>query len=276
MFAPLGAPYPVDRRRKPRIRLGQLGIDTCSRAELLDEVLDHALHGDRTHQMVTANAQFYVLAEKDARFRDCLQRAEYSCADGMPVVWACHRLGHMQVPRIAGVDFIEDICRKGSTKGLRVFLLGGIPGTAKAAAAVLAARYPGIVIAGISCPRFHFEKSPDTLQTVLDEVAAARPHVIFVALGAPKQEFFIDEHIRPLRVPIAVGIGGSFEIISGALTRAPQWMQQAGLEWLFRLRQEPRRLWKRYLVGNVEFALRLARWKLTAPRTATGATPVRS
>jgi N-acetylglucosaminyldiphosphoundecaprenol N-acetyl-beta-D-mannosaminyltransferase len=271
----VGAPYPVDRRRRPRVRLGQLGIDRFTRAEMLDDVLDHALHGTRTRQIVTANAQFYVLAEKDTRFRGCLERAEYSCADGMPVVWACNRFAGVQVPRIAGVDFIEDVCRKGAAEGLRLFLLGGIPGAAKAAAAILSARCPGVEIAGVSCPPFHFEEQAETLQPVLDAIAAAKPHILLVALGAPKQEFFIDQHVRPLGVPIAVGIGGSFEIISGALTRAPQWMQKAGLEWLFRLHQEPRRLWKRYLVGNVEFVLRLARWRLTsspiAGTTTTGA-----
>jgi len=238
---------------------------------MLEEVMQHALNGQSTWQIVTANAQFYVMAEKDQRFRACLERAEYSCADGMPVVWACNRLAGAQVPRIAGVDFIEDICRTGASHGLRLFLLGGVPGAAKAAAAVLAARYPGIEIAGVSCPAFHFEKKAETLQPVLDAIAEAKPHVLFVALGAPKQEFFIDEHVRPLGVPIAVGIGGSFEIISGTLTRAPQWMQRVGLEWLFRLRQEPRRLWKRYLVGNVEFVLRLARWRLVTPRLARAA-----
>jgi N-acetylglucosaminyldiphosphoundecaprenol N-acetyl-beta-D-mannosaminyltransferase len=255
------APTPVQNGE--RIHLGRLAIDTYSREALLQNVIDHALHGDATRQIVTANAQFYVLAEKNARFRACLDKAEYSCADGMPVVWACKRLIGTQVPRIAGVDLIEDLCRAGASRGLRLFLLGGVPGSAKATAALLAERYPGVQIAGISCPPYHFEKKIETLQPVLDWIAAAKPHILLVALGAPKQEFFIDQYVRPLRVPIAVGIGGSFEILSGGQIRAPKWMQSAGLEWLFRLRQEPRRLWKRYLIGNAEFVMGLVKWWVT-------------
>jgi N-acetylglucosaminyldiphosphoundecaprenol N-acetyl-beta-D-mannosaminyltransferase len=265
---PYLAPSPAPQA-PPRIHIGKLAIDTCSREALLLDVVEHALQGYRTRQIVTANAQFYVLAEKDARFRACLDKAEYSCADGMPLVWACNALIGTRVPRIAGIDLIEDLCRTGAARGLRIFLLGGVPGSAKAAADVLAMRYPGVEVAGVSCPPFHFEKKPETLQPVLNAIATARPHILFVALGAPKQEFFIDEHVRTLRIPIAVGIGGSFEVISGCLTRAPLWMQSAGIEWLYRLRQEPRRLWKRYLIGNIEFAMGLAKWRLNRLRPSS-------
>jgi len=277
---PPGAPLPVDRRRTQRVRIGNLGIDTLSRTRMLNDIVAHALRGGHTRQIVTVNAQICVLAEKDARFRDCLHRAEFCCADGMPIAWAANRLAatpnplrRNPVPRIAGVDLIEDICRAGAPRGLRIFLLGGVPGAARAAAAVLAASYPGIRVTGVSCPPFHFEQEPNTLQPVLDQIAAARTDVLFVALGAPRQELFIDEHIRPLAVPIAIGVGGSFEIISGAINRAPLWMQRAGLEWLYRLRQEPRRLWKRYLVGNAEFLLHLARWKASSSSHSQLMTP---
>jgi N-acetylglucosaminyldiphosphoundecaprenol N-acetyl-beta-D-mannosaminyltransferase len=142
-----------------------------------------------------------------------------------------------------------------------VFFMGGRPGTAQATASILAAKYPGMVIAGVSCPKYGFELSKETLTPVLDEICEAKPHVLFLALGAPKQEFFIGEHIRPLRIPLAVGIGGSFELLAGETHRAPQWMQDAGLEWAFRFAQEPLRLWRRYLLGNVEFLWGLGRWR---------------
>jgi N-acetylglucosaminyldiphosphoundecaprenol N-acetyl-beta-D-mannosaminyltransferase len=179
----------------------------------------------------------------------------------MPIVWACNRYIGMTVPRIAGVDLIEDVCRRGAANGLRVFLLGGRPETARTTAEVLCARYPGLEIAGVSCPPFGFETRQETLAPVLAAIAASKPHILFVGLGAPKQEFFIAKHVRPLRIPIAIGIGGSFEILSGCILRAPQWMQTTGLEWAFRLGQEPRRLWKRYLIGNIEFVLSLAKWR---------------
>jgi N-acetylglucosaminyldiphosphoundecaprenol N-acetyl-beta-D-mannosaminyltransferase len=251
----------------PRIRLGPLALDTYTLRAFVAEIVAHALHGTRTRQVVTANAQFFVLADKDTRFRQCVEQAEYICADGMPLVWACNRLTTARIERINGTNLIEDICREGAAHGLRIFLFGGKPGTAEATGALLAARYPGIVVAGHSCPAFGFERSGETLAPVLHAVAAARPHVVFVSLGAPKQELFIRDYLKPLGVPLAVGIGGSFELLSGQIRRAPVWMQNTGLEWAFRLAQEPRRLWKRYLVGNTEFLLRLAKWKLTGSHT---------
>ncbi len=248
----------------PRMSIGHVGIDTYSESALVEEVLEHAVYGSSTRQIVTVNAQLYVLAEKSRRFRECLKTADYLCADGMPIVWACTTFGGRRVPRIAGVDLIEHLCQCGAARGLSVFLLGGRPETASVTARRLSRQYPGLKIAGVSCPELGFEKCEETLSPVLEQIAKARPHILFVGLGAPKQEFFIDEHIRPLKVPIAVGIGGSFEILSGSIERAPKWMQSSGLEWAFRLHQEPRRLWKRYLIGNAEFLWSVAKWRLHA------------
>jgi N-acetylglucosaminyldiphosphoundecaprenol N-acetyl-beta-D-mannosaminyltransferase len=236
-----------------RLDIGSLAIDQYSQTALVDEVLHHALYGDVTRQVVTANAQFYVLAQKSRRFRECLRDADYICADGMPIVWACSTLYDGSVPRIAGVNLIEKLCHRGAAHRLRVFLLGGRLGTASLTAEILKKRYPGIEIAGVDCPPYGFERREQSLQEVLDHIVAAKPHVLFVGLGAPKQELFIRNHVRQLRVPLAIGIGGSFEILSGKLKRAPQWMQSCGLEWAYRFSQEPGRLWKRYLIGNVEF-----------------------
>jgi N-acetylglucosaminyldiphosphoundecaprenol N-acetyl-beta-D-mannosaminyltransferase len=233
-----------------------------SQDRLVDEVLRHALHGKVTRQLVTANAQFYVLAENSRRFRECLREADYICADGMPIVWACNFFGEGRVPRIAGVDLIERVCQRGAAQRLRVFLLGGRPEAASETADILRKRYPGIQIVGVDCPPFGFERRAQSLQNVLDHIAIARPHVIFVGLGAPKQELLIRNHIRPLQIPLAVGIGGSFEILSGKLDRAPIWMQSIGLEWAYRLCQEPARLWRRYLIGNTQFVWYIARWRL--------------
>ena len=249
-------------RAVPRVNLGPVSIDTYSEAELVDELISHAVHGKTTRQIATVNAQFYVLAEKEPRFRKCLRQAEYICADGMPIVWACQVFGGNSVARVAGVDLIERLCEKGAHKRLRIFLLGGRPEAAQRTGQVLCARYPGLEVAGVSCPPFGFEKSAETLDPVLEQIAQARPHILFVGLGAPKQELLIQNHIRGLNLPIAIGIGGSFEILCGMLQRAPKWMRRSGLEWAFRLGQEPGRLWKRYLVGNVEFLWLVAKWRL--------------
>jgi N-acetylglucosaminyldiphosphoundecaprenol N-acetyl-beta-D-mannosaminyltransferase len=244
-----------------RASLGHVEIDTFRESELVEEVLDHAFHGRETRQIVTVNAQFYVLAENNPAFRACLQRAEYHCADGVSIVWACKKFGRRNVPRIAGVDLVTTLCSRGAEGGLRVFLLGGRPGTAADTANLLKKNYPGIVIAGVECPPWGFHKDPGKLQATLAQIESARPHVLFLALGAPKQELFIDEHVRKLGIPLAVGIGGSFEILSGATRRAPRWIQRVGFEWAFRMMQEPGRLWKRYLFGNVEFLWCVAKWR---------------
>ena len=262
----------VSKNKTGRTSLGNLDIDDYSETELTRAVLEHAMHGQTTRQIATVNAQFYVLAEKLLSFRTCLNRAEYLCADGMPIVWACKTFGKRAVPRIAGVDLIADLSRAGAKRGMRVFLLGGHPGTAEATADFLRETYPGLKIAGVRCPSQGFEKDPVALSETLEEIKAAKPEVIFVALGAPKQEFFIDQHIRPLKIPIAIGIGGSLEILSGRLRRAPKWMQEKGLEWCYRLLHEPRRLWKRYLIGNVEFIWCVFKWRCRQVRSPSNAT----
>jgi N-acetylglucosaminyldiphosphoundecaprenol N-acetyl-beta-D-mannosaminyltransferase len=247
--------------RYSRASLGNLEIDLFTEHEFTTEVLEHAMTGRTARQIATVNAQFFVLAEKMLPFRSCLKNADYLCADGMPIVWACKLFGGLEVPRIAGVDLITDLCSVGAPRGMRIFLLGGYPGTAEATASMLTERYPGLEIAGVLCPPFRFEQDAAQLEAALETIEAAKPNVLFVALGAPRQEIFIDRHVRALGVPIAVGIGGSFEILSGQAPRAPQWMRAKGLEWFYRFVHDPGRLWKRYLIGNAEFLWCVAKWR---------------
>ena len=202
--------------------------------------------------VATANAQFAQIARADRRFRDILDRAEIVVADGMSVVAASRLLGHPLPERIAGVDLVVDICRMAAAHGLSVYFLGGRPGAARCAAEKLCRSFPGLRIL-VHCPPFGFEKDPAMLAAVVERIRAEAPDILLVGLGAPKQEFWMDEHQAVLPVKVMVGVGGSFELLSGIKTRAPLWMQRAGLEWLFRLAQEPARLWKRYLLGNAEF-----------------------
>jgi N-acetylglucosaminyldiphosphoundecaprenol N-acetyl-beta-D-mannosaminyltransferase len=248
-----------------RIQIGPVGIDTYSENALVEEILEHALSGRSTHQVVTVNAQFYVLAEHSPDFRRCLEKAEYSCADGMPIAWACRQFAGLNVPRIAGVSLIEQVCERGANRGLRVFFLGGKPGAARETARLLRKRYPGLVVVGTASPEIGLTQtdSDKTIRaSIIEEIESAKPHVVFLGLGAPKQEIFADKYLRPLRVPIVMGVGGSFEILSGMMPRAPRWLQTSGFEWLYRLAQEPKRMWRRYLIGNSEFLWSLAKWRL--------------
>jgi N-acetylglucosaminyldiphosphoundecaprenol N-acetyl-beta-D-mannosaminyltransferase len=226
--------------------------------DLVQNLIGHAF-GSSTHHVVTANAQFYVLAEKSVEFRSCINEAEYVCPDGISVVMACKWLGRSSVARIAGVDLIDPLCREASSLGLPVFFLGGRPGSASETASLLMDRYPGLVVAGVVCPPTGFLEDERVLKEIVQCVEEARPAIVFVGLGAPLQEFFIQRHIRPLRVPVAVGVGGSFEILCGRVRRAPRWVRRIGMEWLFRWSQEPRRLARRYVFGNLLFAYFLSR-----------------
>jgi N-acetylglucosaminyldiphosphoundecaprenol N-acetyl-beta-D-mannosaminyltransferase len=241
---------PVDKKR---VVLGLIEVDTYPPNELTDHLVYRSLTSASTRHVVTANAQFYVMAERLKRFRKCLEKAEYVCADGFSIQLACKWLAKTPVVRCPGVDLVHDLCKEGAGYGLRVYLLGGVPGAAEDSARILSENYPGLNIVGTDCPPLDFEQDPERLGSVLAQLAQARPQVVFVGLGAPKQEYFIDQHIRPLRISVAIGVGGTFEMISGRVPRAPEWVRRIGMEWGYRLVREPKRLWRRYLIGNLEF-----------------------
>jgi N-acetylglucosaminyldiphosphoundecaprenol N-acetyl-beta-D-mannosaminyltransferase len=236
------------------VPVGPLRIHTFNNNELMTRLVGHMLCGaTKTYQVVTANAQFYNLAEQREDFRNCIANAEYVCADGISIVMACRWLASSTVSRVPGVDLVEGLCAEATKYNSPVYFLGGKAGSIQRSAEELAKKYPGFRLAGFSCPPLNFETDPFQLQAVLEDIQRVDPAVIFVALGAPRQELFIHNHIRALGTPVAVGVGGSFEIIGGVVQRAPALMQKLGLEWLFRWFQEPQRLAGRYLVGNTVF-----------------------
>ena len=235
------------------VPIGPIRIHKLDAEELARRLVNSKLDSGETTHVVTANAQFYNLAERDQEFRRCLARAEYVCADGISVVMACKWLGKEVVSRVAGVDLVELLCSAAGRLGLPVYFFGGKEGSAQKAMAKLAAKYPGFRAAGMCCPPLGFEGDPALLEAALADIRRVKPAIVFVALGAPRQELFIDRHLRPLGVPVAIGVGGSFEMIAGLVRRAPGWVQRSGMEWAFRWVQEPRRLAKRYFLGNLEF-----------------------
>jgi len=242
-----------------------MDVHAISMQELVEQLVWSASESCTTQHVVTANAQFYNLAEQREDFRECLAKAEYVCADGVSLVMACRLLDGSKVDRVAGGDLVERLCAGSVEAGLSVYFCGGKEGSAESAAAVLSERYPGFRLAGLSCPPFGFENDQEALSAVLADIRRVKPSIIFVALGAPRQEFFINQYIRPLGVSVAVGVGGSFELIGGLVRRAPLWVQQAGFEWAYRLMQEPRRLANRYLVGNMKFMLYLLKYWFLKP-----------
>lgn len=203
--------------------------------------------------VVTPNAQHIVLLQRDLRFRDVYKDAFLVVPDGVPLLWAAKLLGTPLKDRVNGTDLFEHLCAVSAHSGFKVFLLGGRPGSAEAVSQKFTSKYPGLNIVGSYCPPFGFQYDPDESEKVREAITSTKPDLLFVALGSPKQEIWIHENYQRIGVPISIGIGASFELASGVVQRAPKFLQDNGLEWLFRLLMEPKRLWKRYLYTNTAF-----------------------
>lgn len=222
--------------------------------------------------VVTPNAHHIVLLQSDDRFRTIYEQAHLVVPDGVPLLWAARILGQKLFGRVNGTDLFEMLCEEAANRGLRIFLLGGREGAADAAAAILKKRYAALTICGTYCPRVGFEFDAEENSKIVRTINDARVDLLFVGLGAPKQEYWMFDNRDLLDVRVSLGIGVSFEFIAGIVKRAPRWMQVAGLEWLYRLFSEPKRLWKRYTIVNGKFCMIIAREfidRLTSRRIRT-------
>lgn len=235
-----------------RIAIGSAPVDTCSFDEAVSGIIKHALVRGAPAQVITPNAQHIVLLNRDRRLREIYNSAELIVPDGISLVLAARVLRQKFPGRVAGVDLLKAICARAAAANLKVFLLGGRPGSAEATAARLKQHSPPLEIETY-CPPFGFESDITELSRIAARIRSAQPDLIFVGLGAPKQEYWIHEHGRQLDVRVCIGVGASFEIIAGIEKRAPLWLQRIGCEWLYRLFKDPRNKWRRYLLGNLAF-----------------------
>jgi N-acetylglucosaminyldiphosphoundecaprenol N-acetyl-beta-D-mannosaminyltransferase len=210
-----------------------------------DEFIASGRLTGRSHQIATVNADFVVNSLNDPELRRILQDCDMATADGMPLVWASRLLGGPLPGRVTGADMVPSLAERAAQRGYSIFFLGARPGIAARAAEILQQRFPGLKIAGILSPPPGSVLEMD--RSSVDAVKAARPDILLVAFGNPKQEKWIRMYAHELNVPICIGIGGTLDMIVGVTRRAPIWMQKSGLEWIYRLGQEPRRLAKRYL-----------------------------
>jgi N-acetylglucosaminyldiphosphoundecaprenol N-acetyl-beta-D-mannosaminyltransferase len=200
-----------------------------------------------------------VIAEDDPAFRAAYAAADLALADGMPLVWASRLLPVRLPERVAGSDLVVPLLARAAARRWRVFLLGGAPGSAEAAAA--AARAMAVDVCGFASPRVPADPlAPDPEgDAAVAALRAARPDLVLVGLGAPKQELWIHRRREVLAPAVAVGVGAAIDFLAGRVRRAPRWIARCGLEWAWRLASEPRRLWRRYLLRDPRFALVLAR-----------------
>jgi len=242
----------------PRIRIGGCPIDVITFAETLDAV--DALIATRTGGSVfTPNVDHIVQFDENPALRKAYEKATLSIVDGMPVVWASRLLGTPLPEKVSGSDVLMPLVHRAAQRGWRVFLLGGAEGVGEIAKREMERIAPGVNIVGMLSPRIDLNEPATARAHVIEAVKAAKPDLVFVAFGAPKQELFIAEAQDALRPAVLLGIGASLDFVAGIVPRAPQWMAKTGLEWLYRLAREPRRLWKRYLVRDPKFLLILAR-----------------
>jgi N-acetylglucosaminyldiphosphoundecaprenol N-acetyl-beta-D-mannosaminyltransferase len=204
-----------------------------------------------THQIATVNADFVIKAQDDPELRVILQEADMATADGMPLVWGAKLLGVCLPGRVTGADLVPALAGVAAEKGYSLYLLGGSPGVPDRAAETLRSRYPGIRIVGAVSPPYASVLDIDA--ALIEDIRNAQPDILLVAFGNPKQEKWIAMHAPELQVPVMIGVGGTLDFLAGVTRRAPEWMQRSGLEWLYRLAQEPRRLWRRYMVDLVGF-----------------------
>jgi N-acetylglucosaminyldiphosphoundecaprenol N-acetyl-beta-D-mannosaminyltransferase len=245
-----------DETPRPRLDLGGILVDQIDLTTAVSRI-EQFLRSGQPHQVVTVNLDFLSIASRDPEFRATLNSADLAVADGMPLVWLSRLRGQPLAERVAGVELVTESCRLAAEQRRGVFLLGAGPGIAEAAGRRLEGIYPGLRVAGTYSPPvgpLHRREN----QRMVQMIREANPDFLFVALGAPRQDLWIREHQHELQVPVAMGVGCVLDLLAGTVKRAPVWMQRTGLEWAFRLVQEPTRLWRRYLVNDLPMLARLA------------------
>jgi len=248
-------------RTAGRVRLGQIPIDRLTFAEAIDAIEGLVLAGCGG-TVFTPNVDHIVLAEEDERFRLAYGQTDLSLVDGVPVVWASRLFSSRLPEKVSGSDIMRPLAGRAAARGWRVYLLGAAPGVAQRVKEIFERDYPGINVVGTGSPKIDIGKEVAEQQAIVEEVRATRPDILFLALGAPKQEIWAHRVRQLLKPAVIIGVGATFDFIAGTAKRAPPWVAAAGFEWLYRLAHDPRRLWKRYLVRDPKFLAILARQML--------------
>ena len=238
--------------RPGRIDICGVFVDNLSMKEVLEEI-DRKVRDRQPCYIVTPNVDHIVRLQSDTRFRAAYEQAALVLADGMPLVWASRFLGTPLKEKVSGSDLMVEHCRDASRRGHKVFFMGGRPGAVEKAKQNLELKYPGLSVVGTYCPPLGFENDPGEMQKIIGLLRRASPDVLYVGVGTPKQENWIHQNFRQLDVPVCIGVGATFDFVSGIVRRAPVFFQRNALEWFWRLAQEPGRLWRRYLLDDPEF-----------------------
>ena len=242
-----------------RVKIMDVSIDPFTMAETVAKT-EGFICGKKFAHLIGVNADKILQIKEDPAIKTIVERCEIVNADGASMLIAANKLNIELPERVAGIDLMLELCSVAADKGYSVYLLGAKWEVVKETAKVLKERYPGINICGVHDG--YFSENQDA--EIIEEVKSSSPQIVFVGITSPRKELLIEKFRNHGVTAVFVGVGGSFDVISGNIPRAPKWMQEVKLEWLFRLLQEPKRLLKRYFVGNIKFLLLLNRAKREA------------
>lgn len=235
----------------PRVDILGVGVSAIDMAEAVDSI--GTWIGDRQRTYVCVTGVHGVMeSQRDPHLASIHNRSGMTTPDGMPMVWCGRFAGARNMTRVYGPDLMLEVCRVGAERRWRMFFYGAAPGIPEELAVRLQHEYPGLEVVGAFSPPFR-ELDDVEATEIAEMIDAASPDIVWIGLSTPKQERWMDRFRPLLSAPVLIGVGAAFDIHAGKLPQAPLWMQRSGLEWLFRLMKEPRRLWRRYLTNNPRF-----------------------
>ena len=232
-----------------RMKFMNTEIDNLTMVETLEEI-EKIIKKKECAYVVTPNVDHIVQLETNKELQAVYANASLILTDGKPLLWIAKWYKTPIKEKISGSDLFPLLCRLAAKRGYRMFFLGAAEGIAAKAAENLCKKYDGLNVVGTYSPPFGFEKDAEELEKIKDMITATKPDILIVGLGCPKQEKFMYHHCKELGVPISFGLGASFDFEAGNIKRAPKWMANHGLEWLFRITQDPKRMAKRYLIDD--------------------------
>ena len=234
-----------------RIKFMNTCIDNLTMSETLNEI-DKLIQKKNCSYVVTPNVDHIVRLEKDEELQKVYKNASLILTDGKPLIWISKWYKTPIKEKISGSDLFPRVCQLAANKNYTMYLLGAAEGVADTAARNLMKKYPGLNIVGTYSPPFGFEKNKQEMNNIKTQIQEVHPDILIVGLGCPKQEKFMYYHCKELGVPISFGLGASIDFEAGNIKRAPKWMSNHGLEWLYRFSKEPKRLFKRYFVDDLK------------------------
>lgn len=230
-----------------------VSFERATLSSAVDQIVRAAIEKNRG-VVVTPNVDHIVMLHEDMEMKRIYDNALFRYADGMPIVWLSRILKNKRLPeRVTGADLLIAICEKAAKTDLNIYFLGGNPGIAEKASLILQKRFKGLKISGVYCPPYGFENSPAETEYIVTDINLRKIDILFIGVGAPKQEKWAARHIDRLNVGPILCVGAAFDFAAGIINRAPLWMQRSGFEWVWRLASEPRRMWRRYLVRDSRF-----------------------